>query len=777
MNSTSVVSATQASSEESSPNHVPNEPHPQNHSNFVCTLGCGSESVYSVDPHNTQTAGRLSVGVQSNIPNYDTYNIHTSPSDLTSNHFISVHNNPHHECNASDRFSIIEPVPQTHEFDEGVEGSSKLIPNETVEDEEFSEPSDTTQQTRKLIRQTFVPIGRPKGMPQLSWRPLGLQTKFILVNATVCFATAGGVFWLLFGMGSDRQAVLTSDNAHILSSYVPTALGTVIWLIFRSTVTDVLRMLAYIRMADQKGVISSGARPRLCVAATLFPFPLVKWRDQAALKAVVQVILLFAALLTSVKTVLLGSQRVPQGWILTIHEMPAYYLIAAYIITGSFYIAACFWLRNKSTGLRWDPAAPIDQLALAWNTDAFHQIQNLSLNFKPAYHILDDEIRWRIGYWIQSTTYEGGFRQEAIVYGIGMLNPKRASHRLDPSCTCAPARQCEFAKVVYPTNGAPGWLLIIGVVLVILLVLLITAAAAGALGTGFHIKAWWVLEENDIPQMFADVTGVQVKSSDSMIASIIFRVIPTILMQLYSVTFIGGLETRMRSTQNWLDLAAGPCVSTIALCSEYLTTISCAVPFSAVRNGHYRLATVSTIASAAVFCPILVSGLFIFERVKPDTLLVSCSKPAFYTVFAFLLLYFVVIVLAWPRETEVFLRPMHTIVDFIRPFANSELLMDDVLHEAISNAKTQPKFHAKVLLTEHYYQLGVDVGICGHDHLAVQIVGNENEGLHHNIVSVKALKQEKRRHGRGGWWAQAQYVDETAIAAQPAVDTEEDNTT
>lgn len=257
----------------------------------------------------------------------------------------------------------------------------------------------------------------------LTWRPLQMRTWFLLINAAACIAIIAGIFSLLIGVGGDRTATLTSQTAQILTKYTPTFIGTVTYLIFRSTVSDIFWILPFIRMADQRSRITQGANPQRSIGGSYFPLPFAEYRDSPLVKCAVQILLVITSLLTANKAMLLGSLKIPgkvsDSWKISVHRSSAFYLIGAYTCMAIFYIATAIWLSGKSTGLKWDPASPLDHLALVVNTNALPAIGSLPLTYDHAHKHLEKHGKWRLGYWRR--TVDG---QATTVYGIGLINPQ-----------------------------------------------------------------------------------------------------------------------------------------------------------------------------------------------------------------------------------------------------------------------------------------------------------------------------------------------------------------
>jgi len=104
--------------------------------------------------------------------------------------------------------------------------------------------------------------------------------------------------------------------------------------------------------------------------------------------------------------------------------------MGTYFIIGMFYILVYLWTRGKSTGLKWDPASPLDLLALVANTNAHAQLGGVPLNMRRAFLDLSPEVRWRVGYWEREFTRADGTTERTLAYGIGMRNYKCKCFRI-----------------------------------------------------------------------------------------------------------------------------------------------------------------------------------------------------------------------------------------------------------------------------------------------------------------------------------------------------------
>jgi len=183
---------------------------------------------------------------------------------------------------------------------------------------------------------TLVPTLADKDSP-LNWRPLLLRPQLLWTNVIVCLMLAGSIIGVLSGIGSDRVFLLTSANADVFSTYAPTTIAAINVAVFQSTITEMSRMLPFMRMADQNGKITSGDTAARSVGGAYFPFPFAHTSDNFTMKIPIRILLVMLGWLASAKSVLLKSQQTPTGFSLTVQNKPAFFLITAYACMAMFY--------------------------------------------------------------------------------------------------------------------------------------------------------------------------------------------------------------------------------------------------------------------------------------------------------------------------------------------------------------------------------------------------------------------------------------------------------
>lgn len=621
--------------------------------------------------------------------------------------------------------------------------------------------SSSANLTQTSVR--LVPILPPPGAPPLNFRPICLRPVILWVNAAACLILAGLIFAVFYGVGNDHQAILTSENAHILTTYCPALIATINLMCFRVTFFEYFRILPYTRMADQKGQITVGASAAKSLGGSYFPWLFASYSDDPWLKGISQFVLFAVGFLTTFKSVFLGSQETKDGWILTVHARPSYYLVGAYSTMAVFYITLWLITKDRCTGLKWDPAAPCDHLALVWRTNAMSQVAQLPINHQKAYTVLRSDVKWRIGYWRRYDKHADGSQSESVIHGIGMLEEAVSEPcKEEGTCTCRTSGRCTFSRRMYPPMSRPAVLSAFLITLLVFTGFCVYIVAKGIFINGQELSGSWLKlnstyisngtdadsSDADITNGYVIVAGQVITAGDSTTANILFRAFPTYVAGLYAPYF-DGMEIRLRDI-TWISaLAGGPQPSSKSLALDYATQFSFVVPVTACEHRHFRLGLIAFVNTFAPLFPVFVAGMVIFERRSADHLHLIISKASFIIVCIYLLFFLAATVAAWPRKTELLLRPFFSIADLVKPFAHSWLLEEDTTLDSAMSERTRERFRAKVLLAEYCYQLGITKGTCGKLHRGIDIVGNELGDRYRSVVPANKLIREMRMHRKG----------------------------
>jgi hypothetical protein len=202
--------------------------------------------------------------------------------------------------------------------------------------------------------------------------------------------------------------------------YVPTVVGTITTVLFRSLRYTFCRIQPYISMADQ-GII------RECCGSKSVGQLYTKgvrvndrgtWAKESrhGLRLIMWICNILVVQITGYKSALFSTAHSDEGWLVTVHYQMAWVLVSLYLLV----IFACTLMLSKmwraKTGLKWDPVRIVDMLALFHGSNVLADFEELEcLPDMTAFSLLRDKT-YRLGYW------EKGIGRE-IWYGIGRANP------------------------------------------------------------------------------------------------------------------------------------------------------------------------------------------------------------------------------------------------------------------------------------------------------------------------------------------------------------------
>ena len=127
-------------------------------------------------------------------------------------------------------------------------------------------------------------------------------------------------------------------------------------------------------------------------------------------------------------------------------------------------------------------------------------------------------------------------------------------------------------------------------------------------------------------------------------ADFLYSLVPSLLGLLMFLSF-QSLDISLRVLQPWAELQAqegrydGGARPGPSLLADYAACLPVQSSWHALRNGHYRAALVSLLATVFVFLPVLSGGLFMALTQPDGTVKMFVNKPLYSVVLALLVLY------------------------------------------------------------------------------------------------------------------------------------------
>lgn len=219
---------------------------------------------------------------------------------------------------------------------------------------------------------------------------------------------------LFYRAGTDYRFRVTDHYMYFTAQYVPSIIGTLSVIAFRSLLNEFHRMNPYFAMADRTNELRGGAPPSLSTGLRYFPQFFRSWSRGFTLFADITTFIVIAFVVPAKASLLSTQQQADGTWAIVLHRLSALFLICAYGLMTVFVLAITIHLWDRQTGLKWYPAAMADQLALFRNEKT---LSHFALLENPESTEQIPNVKLRLGYW--APTSSGSV--EEVWYGVGLI--------------------------------------------------------------------------------------------------------------------------------------------------------------------------------------------------------------------------------------------------------------------------------------------------------------------------------------------------------------------
>jgi hypothetical protein len=280
--------------------------------------------------------------------------------------------------------------------------------------------SASTELTVYFLGVTLTPIDLPDGYDELNFKPVMLRTETL--GAILFFNIGCLVGLLLIVYKADPQSQFHSSysNMRLVVRYVPTIVGTLTTVLFRSMRNTFVRIQPYMSMAS--GPNDRGSRGSKAIGAQYIPgiyFRRLDSHHQDWSRWAIIWGSLIIAQITGYKAAMFSASSTPDGKVIvTVHNSMAFVLISIYSVVILLTVMTLVKMVTNKTGLKWDPTTIADQLALFHGSNALGEFRALEQRHREtSFHLLANT-SFRIGYWERRDGDES-----KIWYGIGKVTP------------------------------------------------------------------------------------------------------------------------------------------------------------------------------------------------------------------------------------------------------------------------------------------------------------------------------------------------------------------
>ncbi|KAH8716878.1 hypothetical protein GQ44DRAFT_624679 [Phaeosphaeriaceae sp. PMI808] len=581
---------------------------------------------------------------------------------------------------------------------------------------------------------TYYPIDVPEGFPSLDFRPLVLKN-WALVLAFIFFTSClAGLATLLHFDRTDPARLHTRvSSKKMVIEYVPTLVGSITAIYWRSLSRAYFRLLPYVKMAsvpiDSSKTPKDQVSGRSDAVGTLSQYdydvraigPLVKGRHYMTLLIHITA-LLASFLLAPLKAGLLQVTWDGTGWTTDISGGISAILIFIYSMIIICVIGMFFNLLNRPTGLKWEPASLASQLALLNNLNCRQAFKGTE--FLNGYKVLKNARSWgpkygvlRLGYWKQG---EDG----PVVHGIRFLKRRFRSpfyfrnksnyvkkenlwmfrrHMISHRC---PLRAITTLIIYF-------FLVITFIAAIVCIIRSIIGMSSGKIYLPFSTKA------------------------DSFIAKlsigIVYSFLPALLFMYFSTIFFVA-DIRYRTCQA-LEGLSRPGLAEKNLLLDYISPNPAGVIYTAVSNGHIYVAWHAFLALTSTFSVIVAGQIFNGLREPDGKFRMMINPTNFHAAFAILCIYTVCLVFARPPANYRTPRLDWLSILDTAAFVYDSPVLDSEEFDVQDSTDQEKHLQAKVLLAKREYCFGMYLGRDGRRHMGISpVTTTDDQGREQCVV-------------------------------------------
>ena len=490
---------------------------------------------------------------------------------------------------------------------------------------------------------TFVPLSaseahqeRLRSTPGVL-RPLsiGLFLLFLLVLIALLVLSAA---WSLSHQGIEDYLNF-GDARYFVFQYLPTLLGIILFLWLVQIMVAVYRLAPFIAVSSSSSVRERGARLPLYPKGFVLPF-LGHFRAGLPIVGIFMVTawlqIFTIPLLGSIFNVFFFGDSASGHWRWVATQAAIWVVIVLYVLLFLTVIVLLLWLRGRNTGLKWDPKTLADVIVLLERSNA---LDGVEVEEEPP----------QLGYWKtlkRSQVFHtyGVVDKAARMYGVedGRIRektPVQSQNRFSDNEHDAGIRDSREKMIPRPQEdehepaarhyNALPWFLRPSIALLWIIVALVLLVA-------FLVVSY--LPTTRVANGFSPAVPAPVNSAGFSSTNFLYSFLPSLLGMLCLLFWL-DIDYAYRRLQPFTALSHSE--GALAEKSLLLSYVSDVFPApTALANGHWRIAILSTTTFFAAALPVLAGGVFWAQFYVPSqSIRISADMPAYYALTAFAALY------------------------------------------------------------------------------------------------------------------------------------------
>ncbi|CAG8296296.1 unnamed protein product [Penicillium salamii] len=557
----------------------------------------------------------------------------------------------------------------------------------------------------------YIPLEEtPSGYPELDWKPLVLN-KWCLLLVIAFFVTFLTGLTIIVGLTHTRPELLhvARTPSQLAFRYVPAATGTISSIWWSSLAQSYLRLIPYISMASAANAPKgrgSQANDTIQAMGDLEAFSLTPSSIGRLIKErhILTVIIFLTSFLVGpflapLKNTLFQTIPDSEGWTIYVSDKIAYITIALYGLMTASTIGILIRLWSVRTGLKWEVSSIASQLALVQNSNIYEPFRGLEFehdrqfwNVVGSWHLKYGVLR--LGYW---KVLRG--EEETIWHGMRFYKPEAPLSF--EGCEVEHPERFRYASVyTEQCDSVLAFLLAIGVAL---FVTCIVGMSRDIVHRGFYFTP---------PVPTASIALAQ---------ETLFTFLPALLFDILSIE-VSAAAYFYRLHQPIANMKS-PVPAEESVLLDYVGRNAASAMLTAAANKHWRVAWLSLLDSLSALPLILVANAFTAEETS-DGWHVTVTGGKFYTLFAFLIIYCVSLVLCRPPPEYRTLMAIPTLAELLTLCYDSHIL--DGNEFSVQDASDR-EIHlvSKAHLAKRKYQFGLYMGRDGRRHLGFDATSDD----------------------------------------------------
>lgn len=498
------------------------------------------------------------------------------------------------------------------------------------------------------ISAIFIPVDAPAEPrhPDLTFVPVVLQPLSMITLSILCLLmTAAILFCTIYSMRNDGLWEWESgiyDVRYFVFGYLPQILAAMIFIYVQAVMAAMTRILPYTMMANddadhRANALFLGIFPR----SLLFP----RWEGPLSFEIAHSVFWL-SVFTIPLQSSLFSVVLVDGVWRWTAVQGVAWAAVAIYTLMFLATLTFGVFFFRRTTGLMWDPISLADIMSLLPRSNSFNDYPGTDVmksreQLKERLASRSD----RLGYWRTQNKNQGMF------YCIGehgvvtrryttLTRDHAAKSSFESDLFDVEKRSVDFSKIRF--RHLPWFLRDTFVIFWVV--------AAFVLLTALLVVSF--LPRTAIRNGFSASVKVVPNSKGFSSANFLYSFIPSIIGMLLYIFFL-PLDMAIRKLQPWAELATpGGAPASKSLLLDYPSRLPFSCTFAALKNGHYRVATLSLLSTLFIVLPICAGGLFFPLTTPSKQVRMIPNMPCYYIILALLALYFIGLVLLIPGRKK-----------------------------------------------------------------------------------------------------------------------------